>query len=179
MKLPSIITAITVCVLGMHTASALTYGEWIAGYPSLTGATAEPTADPDGDGIPNLMEYALDGLDPTVMETTLHPNFPGRVYISLRDEEGDYDTPTPQARSSSAVAAAASEHTLIRWKARAGTTDIRLVPQTNQRNLTDWGWGDSAITQWTDEDGYTWARTNSDMKVWTGRGFMRLFVETK
>lgn len=39
------------------------YAIWAAGQ-GLNGANAEPTADADGDGVPNLLEYAL-GLDPT------------------------------------------------------------------------------------------------------------------
>jgi len=40
------------------------YAAWLAGYPSLTGNNALATADPDGDGMSNLAEYALGG-DPT------------------------------------------------------------------------------------------------------------------
>lgn len=46
------------------------YGVWIAGYPSLTGADALPGADPDGDGLTNLQEYAF-GMNPT------NPAIPG------------------------------------------------------------------------------------------------------
>jgi hypothetical protein len=41
------------------------YQTWLAGYPSLTGAQALRTADPDGDGLPNLVELAL-GINPTL-----------------------------------------------------------------------------------------------------------------
>lgn len=34
---------------------------WIAGFPSLSGASAEKGADPDGDGLTNLEEFAFDG----------------------------------------------------------------------------------------------------------------------
>jgi len=46
------------------------YQTWLAGYPSLTGLQAARTADPDGDGLPNLVELAP-GPNPTVR------NFPG------------------------------------------------------------------------------------------------------
>jgi hypothetical protein len=35
-------------------------------FPDLTTAQKLPGADPDNDGVTNLMEYALDGFDPTV-----------------------------------------------------------------------------------------------------------------
>lgn len=35
------------------------YPRWIANFPTLTGSAALETADPDGDGLPNLTELAL------------------------------------------------------------------------------------------------------------------------
>lgn len=34
---------------------------WIANFPSLSGPTAAKAADPDGDGLTNFEEFALDG----------------------------------------------------------------------------------------------------------------------
>lgn len=42
------------------------FASFMAGFPSLTGADALPGADPDGDGVSNLLEYALNGFDPTL-----------------------------------------------------------------------------------------------------------------
>jgi len=46
-------------------AEELPFDKWVAGY-GLTGADAEPDADPDSDGLDNLSEYALGGspVDP-------------------------------------------------------------------------------------------------------------------
>lgn len=41
------------------------YASWLSSYPSLTGAATNGTADPDGDGFSNNLEYAFDG-NPTV-----------------------------------------------------------------------------------------------------------------
>lgn len=41
------------------------YTQWIETYPSLSGNQALPTADPDADGMTNLLEYAL-GENPDV-----------------------------------------------------------------------------------------------------------------
>jgi hypothetical protein len=42
--------------------------------PATAGSTNGPAADPDGDGIPNALEYAL-GLDPHTVSTTGLPTF--------------------------------------------------------------------------------------------------------
>ena len=41
------------------TSPGQTFAAWLAGYPALTGANALATADPDFDGLNNLLEYAL------------------------------------------------------------------------------------------------------------------------
>ncbi len=43
------------------TAPTTPYAQWLAGYPTLTGAAAADTADPDGDGLGNLAELAFGG----------------------------------------------------------------------------------------------------------------------
>ena len=48
------------------------YKAWVNIYPTLYGATALPGADPDHDGIPNLMEYVLGGI-PTVGSEAILP----------------------------------------------------------------------------------------------------------
>ncbi|KAB2638527.1 MAG: hypothetical protein DVB25_07605 [Verrucomicrobia bacterium] len=47
------------------------YGAWMsANFPGLTGAAALPGADPDGDGLINLQEYAF-GTDPATSGGTI------------------------------------------------------------------------------------------------------------
>ena len=61
----NIVTVGSVQQLQISQAPANSFGTWIAGYPSLTGANATETANPSGDGLTNLVKYAL-GLNPTV-----------------------------------------------------------------------------------------------------------------
>ncbi|MFO1477330.1 MAG: glycoside hydrolase family 9 protein [Verrucomicrobiota bacterium] len=51
----------------------LSYSDWTTGY-GLTGAAANPTADPDGDGVQNLMEYAFN-LSPQTNDAPALPQF--------------------------------------------------------------------------------------------------------
>ena len=63
---------------------AITYADWVASY-GLTGDNAAATADPDNDGVPNLMEYGLAGRSPNAYDP------PGTAtYSSI----ATYDAPT-------------------------------------------------------------------------------------
>ena len=154
-----------------HSSFALSYADWIATFPSITGEAAAPSADPDGDGLANLLEYALADLDPTAK------NPPGVTdpFIVLRAADGTYAAPA-QSASQAERDASASMHIALRYKPRAGIEGVVFVPMTNQRDLNHWGWGDSAIAEW-EADGYRWARALSDCKKWAERAFMRLRVE--
>lgn len=48
------------------------YEAWIGGYPTLTGNDALPEADPEGDGIANLLEFVLGG-NPTLSSSGILP----------------------------------------------------------------------------------------------------------
>ena len=58
-----------------------TYSGWAVDH-GLYGADAEPTADPDGDGVPNLLEFAFGG-NPKVNDPSVLPQ------KSLTTENGD------------------------------------------------------------------------------------------
>jgi len=46
------------------------FGTFMDGYSGLAAADKLPDADPDHDGLCNLLEYALDGMDPTLSNTS-------------------------------------------------------------------------------------------------------------
>jgi hypothetical protein len=56
---------VNIAVSGTVTAAANFYGNWLTNYPSITGTNTNGTADPDGDGFVNNLEFAFDG-NPTV-----------------------------------------------------------------------------------------------------------------
>ncbi len=58
-----------------------TVAGYLAGY-GLTGANAAPAADPNGDGVTNLMAYAL-GLNPTVPSTSALPQIAIKNYSGV------------------------------------------------------------------------------------------------
>lgn len=56
---------VNLAVTGTVAAAANGYSNWLTNYPSLTGVNANGTADPDGDGFNNNVEFSFDG-NPTV-----------------------------------------------------------------------------------------------------------------
>jgi hypothetical protein len=68
-------------------ANATAFNEWIAVYTFAAGTDKTATGDPDGDGVSNLVEYAL-GLDPTVANANpiqlSQVNVAGNTYLQLK-----------------------------------------------------------------------------------------------
>ncbi|MGB6222929.1 putative glycoside hydrolase [Haloferula sp.] len=52
---------------GQDNSAGQSFSEFMAGYPSLTGKDAQPQADPEGDGLANIVEQWL-ALDPTISD---------------------------------------------------------------------------------------------------------------
>ena len=81
-------TALTVsdlAFLAAPSAEGVGFDSWLnTNYPTLTGNDALPGADPEGDGLVNLLEFAL-GLDPT--SGSLNENIP--VLGGSVTEEGE------------------------------------------------------------------------------------------
>jgi hypothetical protein len=64
-------TATQSFTLTVSSSSALSFSDWLGGYPGLSDPA--PGADPDRDGLPNLVEHYMglspvDGMDATAME---------------------------------------------------------------------------------------------------------------
>ena len=57
--------SVNIAVSGTVTAAVNGYSNWLTNYPSLTGTSTNGTADPDGDGFNNNLEFSFDG-NPTV-----------------------------------------------------------------------------------------------------------------
>lgn len=108
---------------------------------SLTGSNALPEADPDHDGVPNLMEYALKDMDPTVMDRA-SSSMPVMGWVDRTGTGiGEWtwleasDTPTE-----------AVYHLGLRWLARPGVEGIRYTPEVSDLNtLKRWFSGRSAF----------------------------------
>jgi hypothetical protein len=56
-------TSVTQSLTVMTAAFGTRFKQWISGNTTLTGANSNPDADPDSDGVSNMMEYAL-GTNP-------------------------------------------------------------------------------------------------------------------
>jgi hypothetical protein len=148
---------------------AATFAAWVSSY-GLSGDAAAPTADPDADGYSNVLEYALDGMNPTVGDSNVDAAV--KLRFQTRNTAGDYSAvlTTPPTGTTG------THHVVIRYKLRADTEGIRVYARVSSKDLVKWGWGDSAVTVWTDS-GYTYARARSDARKWGGRQFMQLRAE--
>jgi hypothetical protein len=70
------------------------YAEWLAAFPSISVST--PETDSDGDGMTNLMEYALGG-NPTILDATaalpkVQPTPSGAQFTFRRSDASEIDT---------------------------------------------------------------------------------------
>lgn len=111
------------------------YLVWISGFPSLTGADRDPTANPDKDILINLFEYAFN-LDPTVSETTI-----------VAAGTGTAGMPLIEVRSFGPA-----ERLVIEYIRRIDVTDLVYTPQFGA-DLTAGGWGPGTNETVTPIDG--------------------------
>ena len=92
----------------------LTYQDWVTGY-GLSGSSTNILADPDGDGVVNLAEYAFN-LSPVAAD---HPGWPPfrLQYLSLGADSGTYLT--------------------VQFLRQMGATNLTYILQSSS-DLTSW-----------------------------------------
>lgn len=122
--------------------SALTFAEWTASH-SLSGSAALPDADPDGDRVPNLMEFALAGMDPTALDAG-SLSMPTVVFArrnSTEIGEWEYAGTQPPTDGLDGVF-----HTALLFTPRPGTVGIRYIPEvSDSSSLKRWFDGCSVL----------------------------------
>lgn len=107
-------------VLSYAAASGTDYTAWADGFPGLSNPA--PFADPDGDGIANVLEYVLGG-DPTVASTAVLP--------TVAEDEGDLVFTFVRRTASKST----TVQTFQYGTALAGWTNVP-VPATSAGNVT-------------------------------------------
>lgn len=135
LRKPSALVAALVLAVLPHSASAITYADWVASY-GLSGADALETADPDNDSIPNLMEYALDGFSPTASDISANAaNYTKFGFVSRTSDALNSYSAWQAAKPTTGTV-----HAALRFKHRADVTGIRY--------LVSIGHGSSSLFQW-------------------------------
>lgn len=139
--LTSVLTVLTL-VLTCLPLAALTFSEWTTSH-SLTGDNATATADPDGDRIPNLIEFAIDGMSPTVLDAG-HASLPQVAFFRRTGNAlGDWEH-TGQRPSVNGTGGV--WHVGLTFRPRPGAVGIRYIPQISDRStLLRWFGGRSVF----------------------------------
>jgi hypothetical protein len=120
---PSALVAALVLAILPHSACAITYADWIASY-GLSGASALETADPDSDGIVNLMEYALDTGSP-IVSSSGNGALP---ILGFANRTGDLLGQWGFSSNHRTVPAGVF-HYAIQWRPRPGAEGVRYLPE--------------------------------------------------
>jgi hypothetical protein len=142
--LRTLLALLALACAGPLRGQSITYADWIASY-GLSGPSAEPTADPDADGWANLLEYAFEGLRPTVVDSASSQLATVPTYGWLRrtgQELGDWTW--TQDASTRGTGLGGVWHAGIRWTPRSGVTGIRYRPEISY-DLTRWYSGRGAV----------------------------------
>lgn len=156
-------------------AQAVSYAAWVASY-SLTGNDALETADPDHDGMPNLMEYALaDGVPNAFGPLSIKPVF--GFCMPLAD--GSFSLPSQTKPDGSPL----GYHNCLTYKLREGIEDVIVMPQFSQPYPASNA--DGSLVRWLDGQSMVRIVESSDDKLQAvslfradqvERGFMRLKI---
>jgi hypothetical protein len=147
---------------------AVTFADWVSSF-GLSGGNATATADPDNDGVPNLIEFGLAGLSPISGNLSAY-SAAHKVFLQTRNADGSYN-----AMTTDKPVGGVTTHLVLRITKRSDAEGITWQPETSSKTIEHWGYGDSAFTSWADGT-YTYYRTISDANKWGGRGFVRLRV---
>lgn len=132
-------------------APALTFEAWIATFPTI--ADASPEADPDGDGVENLLEYALAGMDPTTLDQQWR--LPEQVFgLRAANTALPLEDLSVIVFDGQNVPKEGSYYVGLRYKPRAGTEGIMWLPEYSwwTMNLDAWLNGRGAFLPATTPD---------------------------
>jgi hypothetical protein len=120
---------------------ALTYEDWIASY-GLTGADAEPLADPDNDGHKNITEFIFANGNPTagtiLVQRVMWGQRTGNA-LPITDPSVITEVANPNALTHA--------HAGVEWSPRAGIEGVRVLPEYSRINsgLYSWYSGRNAV----------------------------------
>lgn len=116
------------------------FAAWIAGFPTLDGDDARPEADPDGDDLPNWVEFAH-GLNPTnatPRQAALGFGFgvnpgDGRLYfeLSYRQRVGGTGLPGVNYTADGVTYVVQAATDLTAWEEGAAVVELAAPPVSN------------------------------------------------